>query len=749
MVTNQLYIGETLEDAVAFDSADIMSMVITEECSLTGEELPSDTVEAQVSFEATNVDFYTADDEQLVTADGYELQVRGSIFSWDAFPAGTNVWVYVNGNLKGKYYLERITRDEANIFTIRAQSAIWMLDKAPFAGRWYVNKPYATILGGLLRIPGDNYTPGPGAATDLYSQLIIPEELRTQTTSLFLRPGTIRDALQAFLFANRLKLVRFRGQYMLTRLTRASSGDIPAGMEYTGGKVTVPERIGSITVKEYNVSSDITYSEVIKIEDTGAATTIYESDVPIQNIYTPPSTITSFEKLSFFRYRFTGYGSVSLIHPGLAVVTTTIGDPTSDGSHLTIDCTAVNSANADALKADLWDYYTNRQEIEVSTVDNDESCGNLYTIASPFGDTVDGYLQKNIITASGINKGAKTFITGTRPAATGYSHSLVLTESGTFQVPEEILAEENPSMRVILIGGGEGGDSGKAGKNGASNSSSWSGASGGSGGIGGKVGAPGNVFSVTLSGSNIRRSYPVIVGRGGAGGGECVSDSTANAGAPGQATTFGVYSSDDGSSTPEGFIDPITRKVYAYKYNSVFYSGGSGGDGGSRVDRGNNYISWEPGVSIWTGRVNPDGSHSLVTYNGGAVADWKDNGKVTFYSGACGGGSANGHDGGNAIAGSVSGKTVKCPSGGNGADADPKPDTDDLIHREKNMSGLRVNYGCGGLGGSGGGGGGASGCFGPYISDWGYTKGNTPTGGKGGKGGAGGAGAQGCVIILW
>lgn len=133
-------------------------------------------------------------------------------------------------------------------------------------------------------------------------------------------------------------------------------------------------------------------------------------------------------------------------------------------------------------------------------------------IAHPYGGTVSGCIESADITVSGKLAAEESVLIDYFPPDIGvqeyYDTVEVLTKDGTWIVPENVT-----SIRVVLIGGGQGGTKGKNGENGnnqskdehytpirsSSGSVSWySAAYGGNGGEAGRKGERGNVFTAEL-----------------------------------------------------------------------------------------------------------------------------------------------------------------------------------------------------------------------------------------------------------
>jgi hypothetical protein len=303
----------------------------------------------------------------------------------------------------------------------------------------------------------------------------------------------------------------------------------------------------------------------------------------------------------------------------------------------------------------------------------------------------------------------------------------VISENGTWTVPSGV-----SKIRVAVIGGGDGGYSGAQGKNGGDGQSSTSGiglawgtwGDGGQGGSKGKGGLGGRILVLSL---NVKegQSFNVTIGSGGEGG--VCSGFENTPGTEGTDTTFGEYSSANGTRSATGYADLFGSTAYGLPGvdgladGADGIGGGAGNEGQPEGDTitidGVTYVCGKRGETARAVHNNSQGTVESMAAGGGG------NG-----GGAAAG--ANGFDGadGQAWADSYGAGAVG-GDGGNGATAS--------IHGHDGAA-----FGSGGQGGcgGGGGGGGGSGAFSAVVGG---------SGGKGGLGSNGGAGAHGCVLIYY
>lgn len=409
-----------------------------------------------------------------------------------------------------------------------------------------------------------------------------------------------------------------------------------------------------------------------------------------------------------------------------------------DGKTISVnDCTLISLPNSETVLDRLESYYGSAYKVENSIVLGDERIGNLYSFMSPFREMVTGYLSKISSTFSKITKAACEFICGYNPPQIGqdFTNYTVISGSGNWNVPDKVFTKENPRIRIVLIGGGQGGYSGYAGEDGETAKLGPTSTSPAKGGATGKPGSGGKIYTVDIP--NPARSYYISAGEGGEGGAISYSHDVSNPGQVGGDTTFSdgttTYSSASGESSENGVTNFFSGKKYAKQI--VYYAdGGAGG----YIKEGQLDV-YMPPEEVRLGLVKGE----YVWYNNSYYYNYGGNhgetiGGTGIAYGGCGGGAALTMEpgtvsGGNGADATRSGSYYRTGNGGNGANATFVP-----------LPALSINsyyYGYGGQGGAGGGGGGSSGSGSAGV--------NVGTGGKGGYGGVGGKGGNGCIIIYY
>lgn len=275
--------------------------------------------------------------------------------------------------------------------------------------------------------------------------------------------------------------------------------------------------------------------------------------------------------------------------------------------------------------------------------DADIICGQNYTFLNPFEEETEAYVKNISLRTTTFGKATCEMVANYNPAGSEglYQNSLILDketfkkDGGVFDVQK--MCPGATHLLVILIGGGQGGQSGYPGENGRDATvytnvdndfevSEYAyGAEGGAGGKGGSGGNPGRVLYVPITSPAAYYSY--TIGDGGEGGAETgfipdtvselraalmaenpgatytsdeiremVAEQTAktdwkgspNNGAEGTHTTFGIYTSEDGSIQPYVY-HPILKKTFA----KIGESGIPGGNGGAiRATGTDGELSW-------------------------------------------------------------------------------------------------------------------------------------------------------------
>lgn len=419
------------------------------------------------------------------------------------------------------------------------------------------------------------------------------------------------------------------------------------------------------------------------------------------------------------------------------------------------EATLVSLVNSQACAQRMADYYKCRERVDAPVVYHGELPGDRLATYHPFDKTgVDACLESADITMSNTLKAQEKSLVGFVPQKIEQveylDHREVITKNGVWTAPDGVT-----HIRAVIIQGGRGGFCGHKGEDAnrtmtkilTTNPSSGriykrtlykmgaEGGTAGEGGMGGKV----LIIDIDISPN---QSFNVIIGKSGLGAPYSENSQEGNEGGH---TSFGEYSSINGSTSAAGYLDIVTGEIFAAKGHP-----GINGGHGSGAPQENEYTSeiveetvTGPDGTIYYPGSNPetyimDSDKYTTTPAAIQVFAYADSGR--------GGGPAVGANGnpGTLNGASVSAwcsstsssASVSLAPGGNGANA-AKGETNKSI----------------GGGGHGGHGGGGAGGYGRARSDFFQRDGTfTPSfpsaksvGGNGGDGGDGGPGG----IILY
>ena len=764
---NDIRIGSRDNPFLALDNSDIISVNGNLACDLLCEEIPIDTLEIQCRYDRMHRVFAPSDYGGLQSADGLSFRSResaaGSVLD---IPYATGLWYFNDDQYIGKFYVSDARRTGKNVYTITAVSAMGILDGLTYYGKLFLNQPLSDVLNDIILTDGlrDTNTP---FLTDLNASIVLSDGLDTVKVSGWIPSCTKREALHHVLFAQGLNIFKAENDaFLISRISASSVGGIDPKNVYDSGSVDLTDRVKVIEVTEHAFVPNPNAEDVVLYDNTEAAVDM-EATVSFDAAPIMVDTITA-----------TGTIKIKQKNENCAVVSgvgTLTGKPYShtshtitrtnsnviDGETITVsDATLVNSLNSNAVADRLFAYYTQRKQMQLPIVLHGERCGLKYGCVSPYGDDVDAYIAAMTINASAVAKADCRMISGyVPPKGSGeFSHCVLLTGSGTFTVPEEVLNADNPRISVVLISGGDGGYSGVSGDKGpsvpvkyASDLAKF--------GKTGKSGKSGKIYRTVIEGANVCCDYSYECGLGGKGAvyyESLLGGSPGNSpGEPGGNTLFGPYNSKNGVVSESGYLDLHSGRIFGAPAPD-FSQVSSGRGGGYCTDEYELLINRSVGY-IRAGDGEYVTNKEISTIEGGKIGDicYGREGKSgsgvliensTMYylyarGGAGGGGPflpsfENGYLDGTPSY--VSGNTLYLGNGGHGADGADAPNPMDIYPNA---------YGMGGIGGMGGGGGGASGVLdGNYDCPYTVVPGSP---GLGGCAGRGSDGAPGCILVYY
>lgn len=643
--------------------------------------------------------------------DTFEFEVLSSDTTLTQFVRNTPLTYYHDDVQMGIFYVQKISRINGYAYRFECTSTIGLLDESYHNGGIYTGETVKEVVEDIC---------GP-----------YPVWIKTNIQNIqlygWLPIATRRENLSQVLFAIGATLkVDYNGTLRVEWLWDGQSTEIDAGHMHAGGSVEYSTPVTQVIVTEHAYTANATETTEL-FNGTTAAGDKITFDEPCYDLAAEGFSILE----AAANYAIVSAGSGALTGKKYVHTTRQIVKDVqpaarelvsqSDNIVTVENATLVSLVNANAVADRLVRYYACTERIVNKMVTQRESPGDVVSVYHPYEDAaVQGCIESSDVTVSGKLASTESILVGYTPPDIGeqeyYDTVEVVAQSGAWTVPENVT-----SIRIVLIGGGQGGASGRKGEDGESGTSSPG--DGGAGGLGGDGGSGGkiNQVEITVEPGSV---HQVSIGIGGTGG--AFSGDGNNAGNAGTDTTFDAYTSADGASSPNGITDPVNQVTYAAQGNI----GGSGGDGGN-------------GGSSSTPNGAGESGQSVGSYSGGAGGEMDYRDSDTYGEGyGCGGGGggaamgSNGENGGNGdtdllsdILGTGPGYLSQGGDGGDGGNATITPEQPSV-------------YGSGGVGGyGGGGGGGVGGAKGKDI--W------TGAVGTGGNGGPGGTGAPGCVLIYY
>lgn len=700
MDINKVVIGDPDAPMLVFENDSIESITEDTAVAIVGDELSVDQLTPAVRYHVfIRYVFSPADYAQFVTRNGLVMCCH---YSYDIrkLPYATPVTFYSNGKIRGKYYSETVDRLGRDQYGLNAISAIGLMDKQRSVGGIYSGQLFSEVLRDIL---GSDY------------QYTISDDVAAVPVYGWLPFSTRRQNLHQLIMAYGVNIIRSdTGDMLFTFLRDSGAEDIPESEVFYGGSMRYNDPASRVEVTEHAYHY-IPTVETKTLFDNSTTDAVHAATVTFEDpIMTDTLETTGGLKIHSAGVNYAVISGVGVLTGKPYTHTTKIvsadnTDAVNENVRRVEDATLVSLQNSENVLARLSQYYFNVDIVENEIVLKGERCGKRYNVLNGFYEETTGFISKMSASISSIIRARCEFIQNYTPVGAGatYTNCVILSEdTGSWEIPESAFQKEIPKIRVVLIGNGysgEDGEDGETGKPGDGNR----GGDGGKGGAGGKGGIGGKIYSETYKPSSDTKT--LFYGR----------DLKGNSYIKGGLLNI---TSADGVSTPTGFLEVFSGKVFALP--------GTDGLSGSNGGKGGNY--------------NPNGS-GLTGENG---EDFITDGQI-WYGGICEGnfeitvidsknpawiGSGGG---GGACYGSGGQNSQWIGDGGRGGDANNARATDSI-------------YGAGGNGGHGGGGGGGGGTFVIKHKDYGNEVGRGGyAGGDGGLGSAGSAGYQGCVIIYY
>lgn len=700
MDINKVVIGDPDAPLLVFENDSIESITEDTAVAIVGDELSVDQFTPAVRYHVfLRYVFSPAGYAQFVTRNGLIMCCH---YSYDIrkLPYATPVTFYSNGKIRGKYYSETVDRLGRDQYGLNAISAIGLMDKQRSVGGIYSGQLFREVLQDIL---GSDY------------QYKISDDVAAVPVYGWLPFSTRRQNLHQLIMAYGVNIIRSdTGDMLFTFLRDSEAEDIPESEVFYGGSMRYNDPASRVEVTEHAYHY-IPTVETKTLFDNSTTDAVHAATVTFEDpIMTDTLETTGGLKIHSAGVNYAVISGVGVLTGKPYTHTTKIvsadnPDAINENVRRVEDATLVSLQNSENVLARLSQYYFNVDIVENDIVLKNERCGKRYNVLNGFYEETTGFISKMSASISSIIRARCEFIQNYTPVGAGatYNNCVILPEdAGSWEIPASVFQKEIPKIRVVLIGNGYRGEDGEAGETGKPGDGN-RGGDGGKGGAGGKAGVGGKIYSETYKPSV--DATTLFYGR----------DMKGNSYIKGGMLNI---TSADGVSTPTGFLEVFSGKVFALP--------GTDGLSGSNGGKGGNY--------------NPNGSGSIGENGEDFIAD----GQI-WYGGICEGnfedtivdsknpvwiGSGGG---GGACYGSGGQNSQWIGDGGRGGDANNARATDSI-------------YGNGGNGGNGGGGGGGGGTFVIKHKDFGNEVGRGGyAGGDGGLGSAGSAGYQGCVIIYY
>ena len=650
-----------------------------------------------------------------------------------------------DGRQLGIWYVDNVERTSKYTYSISANNAVSLLDGSKHYGGIYTGETAGEIIADICTIP--YYVNPTMTRQKLYGWLPAASRRSNLAQVLF--------AIGASAWVDETGLLR------IGPLWDGVSNYIGEDSIMNGDKVKYISKITEVSVLEHQYTQG--YEDVTLFDGTSQDGDIITFQEPAHSLTASGVTILD----SGANYVKLSAGSGTVVGKKYIHTTRDIRLPVSESDVESVkevkSATLVSLTNSVAVAQRLAAYYKFYETVQHNAVFHNQEPGDVISFDHPFDGDVVGCI-KSIGLQIGAQKivSEQKIVSGFLPPQPSnleyYDARIILTGEGDWDPPAGI-----KKATAVLIGGAQGGWSGHKGNPGESRGATYSTNSGSGimsskGGDGGEPGAPGKGGKVLVVDIDIQPgdTYHYCSGVGGPGGVHSATESVE--GSYGTPSTFGPYSSDDGASMDNGYLDVITGEMFAVSGNLGIKGGKGGGvkDGAgasdSVINESGESVTDENGVEWLPGAISqppiPTSSADATSRDGtylGWVAAGAGNG--------LGGGAAAGCNGSDGEAGN---KRIKVTTGtewtynlyatggtgGTGGNAAPPAKTPG-------------NIGKGGRGGNGGGGGAGFGIAevavspksGSSIPNNIYLNQGTP--GDGGDGSDGGQGGDGCIILYF
>lgn len=646
-----------------------------------------------------------------------------------AYTKNSPLQYYKDDELNATFFVKNIKRSGIIRYNIEAVDSIGLLANRQHMGGIYTGQTVGEIISDICgEVP-----------------FVVSEQLVNTRLYGWLPIASRRDNLKQVLFAlGGAAKVSADGTVNISALQR----DTVASISKVGkdANVDYPAPVSAVKLTEHQFIKNTTTETETLYEGMADEKNPITFDEPVYDL-----AATGFEIIeqgANYVYVTSGSGTITgkkYVHTK-RVMSEQITADADENEAIYEDATLISVVNSAATLSRLVNYHKQGDVITAVTRLMGQRAGDVVNVLHPHDrKMVSALVLDAQLTVSKKISATQRFLVNFRPPDpnAGYYNTVeLLTGSGIWMPPEGV-----ESIRVVLIGGGNGGWSGLPGEA-AGDASMPTQTNGnwqyyriwpGRGGKGGKSGSPGDGGKIYQETIEITPGESISYYCGEAGKGAVYTPEASAPGSEGEATTFGALSSNSGISSPIGFLEEVSGEIYG----TTGEDGTAGGNGiginddntdvdaGSTVEyEGITYIPGANSESIARDNYPSTTQPSMQAYAGGG------------YGGGPAAG-ANGQPGEDNRGAAINSRyaAIGTGHGGKGTDAIPPS--------------AETQYGKGGKGGNGGGGGGGNG------AGWISKNSNVSsvsgieirrypgTPGAGGAGTNGGDGAPGCIILYY
>ena len=568
MNKQRIVVGDPSNPIFDLDNSQLRKVETVLRSSFAGDELAFDTLSAD-TFAGEEYGLISSEGYDLESLEGYEIVTSLQDIVND-IPAETPVRYFIGTALKGKFYTQKITRENRYFYLIDAVSAIGLLAKRPHYGGMYAGETFedvaADIIGGLFAFSCSEDV----ASIPVYGWLPYSADARENLHQLLFAYGVMvfKDANGDVYF-----------DFPDTTLKKTVDPD-NIYIDGDESPVVPTERIIVTEHAFVALSTDIEYTLFDNTSGVIADhTLVVFNEAPVHDLVAS-ATLTVHE--SGVNYAIVS-GIGTLAGKKYTHATQAYQEGAGGATLEFNEQTLVNQLNSINVAKRLHAYYGVTRTISEDLQISDEKAGDLVEITTPYGEQVNAFIKEMNITGLATTKARCDFLADYTPTPGGnnYNNSQLFTEDGTFTVPDGVTM-----IRVIL---GQGGHGGHGGENGTDANCS----DAGIGGAPGAGGLPGKIFAANLI-VTPGDTYSITIGAPGTGG------NPGEDGTEGGHSTFGDFTSADGEIPTNPYTDLVTGDTYG----KIGQTGIKGGDGGSADEPGEDVTH---DGTTWTGGANLPG----------------------------------------------------------------------------------------------------------------------------------------------